>query len=58
MSSPNKKNEKVEKLANKYKSKKRKYDGLYLKLGFTWSGSSHEPNPQCVICSEFYQINL
>ena len=25
---------------------------LYLKLGFTLTGSSDEPNPQCVVFSE------
>lgn len=32
---PKEKIKKTEKLANKSKSKKRKYDELYLKLGFT-----------------------
>ncbi|KAL4125866.1 hypothetical protein QTP88_010103 [Uroleucon formosanum] len=43
---------KLEKLINVPKTKKRKYDELYLKLGFTWIGSLDEPNPQCVVCSE------
>jgi len=48
---------KLEKLINVSKTKKRKYDELYLKLGFTWTGSLDEPNPQCVVCSEILSNN-
>lgn len=30
---------------------------MYLKLGFTWTGSLDEPNPQCVVCSEILSNN-
>ncbi|CAH1114605.1 unnamed protein product [Psylliodes chrysocephalus] len=35
----------------------RKYDESYLKFGFTWTGSSDEPSPQCVVCSEVLSKN-
>lgn len=38
-------------------NKKRKYDESYLKFGFTWTGSSDEPTPQCVVCSEILSKN-
>ena len=30
----------------------RKYNSDYLEIGFTYTGSEHEPKPQCVICYE------
>ena len=34
------------------KAKRRKYDENYINLGFTWTGSTDIPRPQCVICKE------
>ncbi|VVC27137.1 Tetratricopeptide repeat,Tetratricopeptide repeat-containing domain,Tetratricopeptide-like helical [Cinara cedri] len=48
---------KLEKLTNVFKTKKRKYDEFYLKLGFTWTGSLDEPNLQCVVCSKILSNN-
>ena len=30
----------------------RKYDDVYLKLGFSWTGPANVPKPQCVVCKE------
>lgn len=30
---------------------------MYLKLFFTWTGSSDEPNPECVVSSEILSNN-
>lgn len=54
---PKEKIKKHEKLANDSTTKRRKYDESYLKFGFTWTGSSDEPNPQCVVCSEILSKN-
>jgi len=50
------KNKNPEKVAQGV-NKKRKYDESYLKFGFTWTGSSDEPSPQCVVCSEILSKN-
>ncbi|KAK9727605.1 hypothetical protein QE152_g19064 [Popillia japonica] len=45
-------NKKLENQGNGSKNKRRKYNESYLKLGFRWTGSPDDPNPQCVVCSE------
>ncbi|CAH1107964.1 unnamed protein product, partial [Psylliodes chrysocephalus] len=50
------KNKNPEKVAQGV-NKKRKYDESYLKFGFTWTGSSDEPSPQCVVFSEILSKN-
>ena len=38
--------------ASKRRKTVRKYDSIYINLGFTWSGAEDEPRPQCVVCGD------
>lgn len=40
------------KISVKPTAKIRKYNSDYLEIGFTFTGSEHQPKPQCVVCYE------